>query len=183
MNNNTNLITIAPSPFKGVKEIEYFDFEEDFVEENMRCIPMIVRFKMDMAGIKLKLSEWSRFSDSEKLELALKSCHADAKENYYNYLSGLIKKNTGNTPTLLSATTVPRTKSWDILPDVVRQQAIDYGWVISASQWSSLTILQRYALLKLCRPGHENRNFPIAFKEFGLVNEEAYTKLQNQPVI
>jgi len=33
--------------------IEYFKFEEDFIEEDVRCIPMIVRFKMDLAGIKL----------------------------------------------------------------------------------------------------------------------------------
>ncbi|WP_353849846.1 nitrate reductase associated protein, partial [Hydrotalea sp.] len=36
---------------KPTKKIEYFQFEEDFVEENVRCIPMIVRFKMDAVGI------------------------------------------------------------------------------------------------------------------------------------
>ena len=39
---------------------EGFVFEEDFVEENVRCIPMTVRFKMDAAGIKLKLAESTR---------------------------------------------------------------------------------------------------------------------------
>ena len=52
--------------FKKLKGIEYFDFEEDFVEKNIRCIPMIVRFKMDEAGIKLKLSEWSRFQKKKE---------------------------------------------------------------------------------------------------------------------
>ena len=47
------------SVFKDMAGIEYFNFEEDFVEKNIRCIPMIVRFKMDKAGIKLKLAEWS----------------------------------------------------------------------------------------------------------------------------
>ena len=36
------------------------------MENNMRCIPMIIRFKMDMAGIKLKLSEWKKFSHGGK---------------------------------------------------------------------------------------------------------------------
>jgi hypothetical protein len=29
--------------------------------------------------------------------------------------------------------------------------------------------LQRFVLIKLCRPGHENENFPKAVKEFGLI--------------
>ncbi|RYZ83151.1 MAG: hypothetical protein EOP04_20525, partial [Proteobacteria bacterium] len=51
--------------------MEYFKFEEDFMEENVRCIPMVVRFKMDLAGIKLKLGEWGRFGTAERIELAL----------------------------------------------------------------------------------------------------------------
>jgi hypothetical protein len=39
---------------------------------------------------------------------------------------------------------------------------------ISLTQWRGLTVLQRFALLKLTRPGHENKNFSKAMKEFGL---------------
>src|SRR5688572_30077237 len=45
-NRGTNVV----SSFFGRKDIEYFAFEEDFMEENVRCIPMIVRFKMDKSG-------------------------------------------------------------------------------------------------------------------------------------
>ncbi|MES1220222.1 MAG: nitrate reductase associated protein, partial [Bacteroidota bacterium] len=68
-----------------------FDFEEDFVEENVRCIPMIVRFKMDLAGIKLKLSEWSKFNIDERKKLALKGCEStQEKNNYRKFLSTLV---------------------------------------------------------------------------------------------
>ncbi|MEO6674638.1 MAG: nitrate reductase associated protein, partial [Ginsengibacter sp.] len=43
-----------------------FKFEEDFVEEGVRCIPMVVRFKLDACGIKLKLSEWSTLIFEER---------------------------------------------------------------------------------------------------------------------
>ena len=56
---------IQSSEFINLDDIEYFYFEEDFVVDNVRCIPMIIRFKMDAAGIKLRLSEWSRFSVDE----------------------------------------------------------------------------------------------------------------------
>ncbi|MBK5270611.1 MAG: GNAT family N-acetyltransferase, partial [Bacteroidia bacterium] len=79
-----------PSGFRDLKNIEYFDFEEDFTEENVRCIPMIVRFKMDLVGIKLQLSEWSMFSIEEKNELVLKVCGNDEeKRTYRNFLSAL----------------------------------------------------------------------------------------------
>jgi len=67
--------------FKEIAGVEYFNFEEDFVEKNIRCIPMIVRFKMDRAGIKLKLDEWSKFSTAERIELGRKPCGMNVKEN------------------------------------------------------------------------------------------------------
>ena len=60
----------SPSEFLNLKGIEYFMFEEDFMGNNIRCIPMIIRFKMDKAGIKLKLSEWNRLDIDEKILLA-----------------------------------------------------------------------------------------------------------------
>jgi len=48
------------------------------------------------------------------------------------------------------------------------KQVQEIGSVLHPEQWRELSILQRFALIKLCRPGHENKNFPIAMKEFGL---------------
>jgi hypothetical protein len=55
-----------------------------------------------------------------------------------------------------------------ILPEL-QEQAQQAGSAIGLEQWRNLYLLQRFALLKLCRPGHENRNFPLAMKEFGLI--------------
>ncbi|MDA0674030.1 MAG: hypothetical protein O3C67_10055, partial [Cyanobacteria bacterium] len=38
-------------------------------------------------------------------------------------------------------------------------------------QGAGLIPLQRFALIKLSRPGHENRNFLPACQEFGLGNQ------------
>ena len=40
---------------------------------------------------------------------------------------------------------------------------------ITAQQWKELSPLQRFALIKLSRRGHENRNFYPALQEFKLV--------------
>jgi hypothetical protein len=154
-----------PSGDKG-----YFDFEEDFVEENMRCIPMIVRFKMDAACIKLKLAEWSKFKTDERIALAINPAATKKETEAYNqYLSGLIKKYTNADATALAVEAQP---AWSVLtsiPEMLTEKAKECGWEISITQWQQLTNLQRFALLKLCRPGHENKNFPKAMKEFGLI--------------
>lgn len=163
---------ISDSPFKTLQGIEYFNFEEDFVEENVRCIPMIVRFKMDKAGIKLKLAEWSKFKTEEKIELAVKSCSTNEEIIVYNkYLAGLVKKNTGKKATPIEVVKFPAWTDRTIIPGIVVAKADEFNWSISEDQWKSLTDLQRFALLKLCKGGHENRNFPKAMREFKLVSE------------
>ncbi|MBL7738980.1 MAG: nitrate reductase maturation protein NarM [Chitinophagaceae bacterium] len=158
-----------PSEFINKPEIEYFLFEEDFIEKNIRCIPMIVRFKMDHAGIKLKLAEWSRFTVEERIELATKACNNEGETNSYNeYLSGLVAKHTGKEATALVVDKNPVWADVSSLPAMLNEKLWGFGWHISVEKWKGLTSLQRFALLKLCKEGHENKNFPKAMKEFGL---------------
>jgi hypothetical protein len=147
-----------------------FRFEDDFVEDNIRCIPMIVRFKLDATGIKLKLAEWSRFSPGERDRLAVSPCNTpDEKEAYRSFLCQLVVQHTGKEASRLQ---VDRNPAWADLEQVhpsLQAKASEHNWFISIEQWKSLTNLQRFALLKLYRPGHENKNFPKAMKEFKLV--------------
>jgi hypothetical protein len=166
---NKQIIKEEFSDFRKLAGIEYFDFEEDFVEENVRCIPMIVRFKMDAAGIKLKLSEWSRFKREERVELALKPCGNEVEAALYNsYLSGLIKKRTNAEANVLTVDKNPAWANLEEIPALLQEKANEFNWEITRKQWSELTNLQRFALTRLYRPGHENKNFPKAMKEFGL---------------
>jgi hypothetical protein len=158
------------SIFLGLTGIEYFMFEEDFVEQHIRCIPMIVRFKMDTAGIKLKLSEWSRFNSEERIGLATRPCRsADEIYAYKTHLAGLIQKKAGNEAAMMEVDENPFWSQADHVPGPLLEKAREFEWDISVGQWRSLTQLQRFALIKLCRAGHENKNFPKAMREFGLV--------------
>ena len=161
---------IPPSEFKGLPGIEYFNFEEDFVEENIRCIPMIVRFKMDSAGIKLKLSEWSKFNGKERIELALKNCNSEEDAKQYNdYLAGLIKKYTSKEATPLTVNDKPEWTDVANVPELLQEKIKKFNYAIREEQWRGLTNLQRFALIKLSREGHESKNLPKALKEFALI--------------
>jgi len=164
-------VKTGPSEFKNLKGIEYFKFEEDFIEQNMRCIPMVVRFKMDIAGIKLKLAEWSKFHASERIQLALLPVSTqDQTDKYHQFLIGLITKYTGNQATTMAIDPLPDWENLHQIPSMLSEKSAELQLQLSIDQWRKLTKIQRFALLKLCRPGHENKNFPKAITEFGLLN-------------
>jgi hypothetical protein len=147
----------------------YFRFEEDFILDGLRCIPIIVRFKLDKVGIKLPLADWCRFNESERVYLAdLPVDRTREQEVYREYLLGLLSRYSGAEPRLLAVEKEPAWEQDSVLPRILIDMALAQGWEINLEQWKSLDLLQRFALLKLCRPGHENRNFPRAMEEFGL---------------
>ena len=163
------LLQKQPSEFVGLSGIEYFRFEEEFIEQNVRCIPMIVRFKMDAVGIKLKLAEWSRFSVRERKELAVRNCSTVGElSDYRNCLAQLVVKYTGLGPTYIHIDTHPAWANYYEIPGMLEERAKECGIGISLLQWRELTNLQRFALIKLSRPGHESKNFIKALKEFGI---------------
>ena len=151
--------------------VQYFRFEEDFMEDNIRCIPMMVRFKLDACGIKLKLSEWSKFTVEEREFLAefRFNSHQDIA-TYRNYLQDLVFNRTKREATDLAIEAYPPWAIVHQIPESIVQRMKEYNWNLSLSQWRQLSMLQRFALVKLSRSSHENKNFPKAIKEFGLVD-------------
>lgn len=148
----------------------YFNFEEDFIEDNVRCIPMIVRFKLDACGIKLKLKEWSKMVFEERKKLAEFACVTDEDiEQYRKYLQQVIFKRTGNEATDLPVEKNPAWANKNEIPPLLVEKLKELNWYISLPQWQALTNLQRFVLMKLSNPGHEHKNFPNACKEFGLI--------------
>ncbi len=148
------LVKDESSEFRKLAGIEYFDFEEDFIEENVRCIPMIVRFKMDAAGIKLKLSEWSKFKKEERIELALKPAGNKEEAILYNeYLARLIKQRTNAEATVLPINNHPAWANLEEIPELLQEKAKEFNWEITKEQWSGLTNLQRFALTKSIQTG------------------------------
>jgi hypothetical protein len=126
---------------------------------------------MDQAGIKLKLAEWCKFNIDERIELAKKSCSNEYEIKLYNhYLNNLVINYTGKAAAPLQIDINPAWANTEIVPEILLEKLREYGWQLSGKQWKEISKLQRFALLKLCKDGHENKNFPKAMKEFKLVN-------------
>jgi hypothetical protein len=155
------------------RDIEYFHFEEDFMEDNLRCIPMIVRLRLDTVGIKLPLRLWSRLNTAERTLLAALSCNSVREQTKYKNVLLTFGRKYSNEP--LAVLSVAANADWnrdDCIPGTVREKFIQSGREINPEQWMSLSVLQRFALVKLSRPGHESKNFGKALAEFGLSDKK-----------
>lgn len=148
---------------------QFFQFEADFVA-SLRCIPMQVRYKLDICGIKLKLQHWLSFSTGDRQKLIDLPC--TTVEEIYNYRDSLrsqVYQHCQTYPHDLPIEVNPAWLETKAIPISVLHHAEELKVAIAPSQWQNLTTLQRFALIKLSTSNHENNNFLPALEEFGLV--------------
>ena len=147
----------------------FFGFESDFVN-TLKCVPMIVRYKLDSCGVKLKLHEWAKFSLADKELLATLPCfQADEIQRYENFVRKLVKNYFGYEASTLTFID----DNWNNIsqvPKEIHQKSKEWECpAVSLKDWINLNTLQRFALVKLSRSGHEGKNFPVALREFGVI--------------
>ena len=146
-----------------------FDFEADYAK-TLCCMPMIVRYKLDACRIKLSLQHWQQLDRATRQRLITEGIDGPgAQRRYRHLLMRAIVHQAKAQPVRMP--THPADPDWDStrLPNRVRQSALDKDLALNGPRtWADLSALQRYALFKLTRPGHQNRNFRLALGEFGL---------------
>ena len=148
---------------------DFFQFEMDFAS-SLRCIPMQVRYKLDLCGIKLKLPQWNQFSAENRQKLLDLPCQTPEQvQTYRETLQGLVQEATGEIATDLPVAADPEWENDAKIPESVGQKAKEMQVALSVDQWAMLTQIQRFALIKLSRSSHENRNFMPALEEFHIV--------------
>ncbi len=147
-----------------------FDFEQDF-SKAFQCIPMAVRYKLDISGVKLSLSQWRRFTEEDRRDSLLRPCESAAEiSQYRDTMAERITRRANEAPKFLK----PQPGfAWEEL-DRVPEQITGYARSLeipppTLAQWRSLSVLQRFALVKLSYQNHDNLNFVPAMKEFKLL--------------
>lgn len=150
---------------------EIFQFEKDFAGA-LYCIPMAVRRKLDLCGVKVSLKQWNRFALEERERMVAQSCETPAEvDEYGRYVTNVIENRTDEPAKLLER---DDGAEWNDAKSVP-QRVLDYSIERNVrpptiAQWAALTPLQRFAIFKLTRPGHSNENFVPAMREFGLID-------------
>lgn len=146
-----------------------FAFEADFTAD-LRCIPMAVRRKLDLAGVKLKLVHWHGLEPEERQRLLT---WADDPAAIAELRTWLLKRSAQLPQGPAKPLEPCQGCDWQQdaqLPAVLAESCQQLGLQLRPGSWQALSELQRFALVKLSHPGHEHRNLPLAAAEFGLLD-------------
>jgi hypothetical protein len=145
-----------------------FAFEADFVAD-LRCLPMAVRRKLDLAGVKLKLSHWHGLNGAEREQLL---AWGDDPTAIAALRQWLLQRCAALPPAPPSLLEPARETSWQRQvgpPAELLASCEQLGLRLAAKPWGELDELERFALVKLSHPGHEHHNLPKALEELGLL--------------
>lgn len=141
-----------------------FGFEQDFVG-TWRCIPLCVRRKLDLVGIKLKLSHWLALDHDQRQQLVDWPDTPDCWPQLRDHLRQLTTTMADGMVKDLPAAAEEPWQQAGVVPTFIAQAAQERGLVLGVSAWGGLSELERFALCKLARPGHDHHNLDAAFTE------------------
>lgn len=146
---------------------EVFGFES-VAERTLDYIPMSVRMKLDLCGLKPSLGQWSGLPMAVRQILVEERCDTVAQIRRVRAYLQLVVEAHGLGDLLVVHVDCT---AWSVdghVPPAVESamDALDLERIGSAT-WSRLSDLQRYTLIKLSRRGH-TRNLPAALEEFGI---------------
>lgn len=150
-----------PDAFEGL-----FDFERDLYPD-LKCIPMAVRYKLDLVGLKVSLTAWNRLSLGVRRQLLAGWPTDTAAER--TALRGWLTNWLRTTSTQPPREIVLEHPPWEIrthIPDAIAECAACCAPPLTVAEWSDLELLERVALVKLARSAHERDRVPQAITEF-----------------
>ena len=141
-----------------------FAFEQDFIG-NWRCIPLCVRRKLDLSGVKLKLNHWLALTQDQRQQLVDWPDTPEALQDLRDHLRQCTASMPDGRAKDLDPVTAAPWQQADQLPQEVVDAAAARGVALTLEQWTQLSELDRFALCKLVRPGHDHHNLAAAFNE------------------
>ena len=141
-----------------------YAFEQDFIG-NWRCIPLCVRRKLDLSGVKLKLNHWLALTQEQRQQLVDWPDTPDALHDLRGHLRQCTAAMPDGRVKDLDPVTAAPWQQADDLPDEVADAAAARGVELTAIHWRAIRELDRFTLCKLVRPGHDHHNLAAAFSE------------------
>jgi hypothetical protein len=147
-----------------------FRYEAKFYP-NLNRLPLHVRMKLDLTGLKISLNDWLAYSLEERQVL----CHLSAenleeRQVFAAYLDFLSRKYQGKP---VERTEAMNSEAWAAaqVPEPVTQKSAAYSHAVNLGEWRAWEAHQRYALYKTAI----SKNQPEAFA--GVLDELRESRL------
>jgi hypothetical protein len=140
---------------------------EDEVHQNLGCVPMAVRRKLDRAGIKIGLEQWQALGLGERLAL----CHLpveneEEREALRVFADEAVKAKSGHGVKPLPEASRAAAEPPERPPAALVEHARVLGVTLNQPAWDKLDADERYALIKLGDVPTPSHNLPAALAEF-----------------
>ena len=148
-----------------------FNFEVES-SENLKFIPMVVRFNLDRFGLRISLEQWQMLPLEDRALLARFPVDDDIaiEPNFDHALFEMLRTHANVEPEWFTPDEAPAWRNTDSVPEGIANQAtLANVGTPTPAQWARLDGLQRYVLAKLSRKPEGNHDFIPAMKEFGLL--------------
>jgi hypothetical protein len=137
-----------------------YDFEAEFYPDLSR-LPLDLRRKLDVTGVKLGLKDWLAFSFEERSVLCHLPCESDEEcQVFKNYLDFLSRKYRGEPIEVIEPMNRSLWKSSSV-PQAVSEKSTALGRAVALEQWRGWRCHDRYALYKTA----VSKNQPEAFEQ------------------
>ena len=149
-----------------------FQFEIES-SENLRFIPLAVRFNLDRFGRRITLDQWQQLplDDRELLARFPVEIDVEIEPNFDAALAEMLRTHADAVPETFEPEMDPIWIHTDVVPEtVIRQSSLCGINSPSLGRWSELVPFQRYALAKLARKNEVNHDFAPAMHEFHLAD-------------
>jgi hypothetical protein len=142
-----------------------FEFEGD-IHASLECVPLAVRRKLDLAGLKISLSGWQILPRADRLTL----CHlpVDCQEEIGVYREVMLSccERAGVPLTALDdPSATERIWNGPSVPSPLLERIQSLGVLLPDAVWSGLGEEIRYALLKLANPKRKVEKLPALLVE------------------
>jgi hypothetical protein len=145
--------------------------------ENLKFMPLCVRFNLDCAGLRVSLAEWQALSWQTRAALTAFPVESEADTpggaDFVQLLTQAMSNELGTVPADDPAAAAQVVQ---VIPDsahinanVERQCRLIGVPIPDHAAWAALSDFQRYALAKLSRKEVANHDFLPALLEFGLI--------------
>ena len=143
-----------------------YRFESE-IYPSLSRIPLHVRMKLDLTGVKISLKDWLVFSMEERGVL----CHLpveteEEKKNFSSFLDFLSRRYLGEKVALVPPAADPPWDSPGRIPDSVQARSKETERPVMPAEWSGWDLCQRYAVYKLSISKNEPEKFNEALQEF-----------------
>lgn len=135
-----------------------FKFEKD-IDDKLELVPMTVRRKFDLVGLKIHLKQWSALSLAERRAVChLPVASVEEREVLAAFLKQAIARHTGAEPSAIAAAAENPS---DVIPERVAEKISQHQ--LESARWRRFDADQRFALEKCAKDADR---FLAAWSEF-----------------